>query len=142
MLMTPPPTDVWKPSVTAPRPAPFPNSPTVHRNYRWLIKALVTHALVIQISACFIAIALVRSAGGPCNGCHLSAGKALGGLSGWANLLGFAVTLVQTALSVAVYFLFRLVDRPPYHLRPLAIVLLAAYLLWPLLAFFLWLDTP
>jgi hypothetical protein len=72
----------------------------------------------------------------------LSAGEAMGALSGWGILLGSAVTLVQSILSVAVYFLFRLIDRPPYHLRPLAIVLLAAYLLWPLLAFFLWLDAP
>jgi amino acid transporter len=140
--MTPSPSDVWKLSVAAPQLRPFPDSAAARPHYRWLIKALVIHALVIQISGCFIAIALVPSAGSSCNGCHLSAGKALGGLSGWANLLGFAITLMQTALSVAVYFLFRLVDRPPYRLRPLAIVLLAAYLLWPLLAFFLWLDAP
>jgi len=141
--MTPPPSDVWKPSVTAPRPAPFQDSPTIHPNYRWLIKALVTHALIIQVGCCFIAIALVQSAGGRlCNGCHPSAGEAMGALSGWGILLGSAVTLVQSVLSVAVYFLFRLIDRPPYHLRPLAILLLAAYLLWPLLAFFLWLDAP
>lgn len=137
--MTPPPSDVWKPSVTAPRPAPFPNSATAHPNYRWLIKALVTHALVIQVGCCFIAIALVQSAGGLCNP---SAGEAMRPLACWGILLGSAVTLVQTVPSVAVYFLFRLIDRPPYHLRPLAIVLLAAYLLWPLLAFFLWLDAP
>jgi len=137
------PSDVWKLSVTAPRPPPFPDSLTVHPNYRWLIKALVTHALIIQVGCCFIAIALVQSAGGRlCNGCHPSAGEAMGALSGWGILLGSAVTLVQSVLSVAVYFLFRLIDRPPYHLRPLAIVLLAAYLLWPLLAFFLWLDAP
>ncbi|MBB6248413.1 hypothetical protein [Rhodanobacter sp. A1T4] len=128
--------------MTAPRPSPFPDSLTVYPNYRWLIKALVTHALIIQVGCCFIAIVLVQSTGGLCNGCHPSAGEAMGALSGWGILLGSAVTLVQSVLSVAVYFLFRLIDRPPYHLRPLAIVLLAAYLLWPLLAFFSWLDAP
>jgi hypothetical protein len=140
--MRPSPSHIRGNTETAFKSAAFRSNRSARPDYRWLIKALVIQALVVQLGYRFIVIALMQSATGLCNDCHLSAAEAMGVLSDRGTLLGFAVMVGQTALSVSVYFLFRLIDRPPHPLRPLAIVLLATYLLWPLLAIFSWLDTP
>lgn len=112
-------------------PPPLPEAAIAHPSYRWLIKVLAAHALIISAGIYLLAIGVVMMAGGMCNGCRVGVGDAAGLLSGWGLLLGLVAAIVQSTPSIGFYFLYRFVDQPPHHFRPLAITLLAAYLLWP-----------
>jgi len=91
-----------------------------------------TALLVIAPYLMFVLVTMIT--GGMCNGCSVgwSAASALMPSFGWM-MLGLSA-LMEIGLNVIVYFAYRWIDRPPHRWRPLAVILLLAYLLWPVLA--------
>lgn len=112
-------------------------SASARSSYHWLVKVLSAHALITAAGIYLMAIGLPQMTHGMRHGCHVGCFKTAGVLTGCGLLLVCVAALAQAVLSSACYFLYRLLDHPPHRFRGFAIVLLAAYLPWPIWAILL-----
>lgn len=102
--------------------------------YRWLIWVLGIDSALLIVAPYLLLVVLAMLGGGMCNGCSVGWSDASALMPGFGWMLLGVSALFQIALSAVVYFVYRWIDRPPHRWRPLAVLLLLAYLCWPLLA--------